>query len=522
MDYKPEDNDDIRHAVFLYSNNRIEGINQYGPMSSWNTVNITDMSSLFDGYIFRNDEIDTITDWDTRNVNNMNATFKSCVTFDQVLNWDTSSVIEMEYMFDGCIAYNSPLGETFNNNTVNLESMEGMFQNCSSLNQSIHINTANVYSMKLLFSGCTDFNSPFGDNFMTDEVTDMTGMFYNCSNFNQPLDFNTSNVQSMPYMFSGCTIFNPDDLPGSRVYQPQNISIWDVRNVIDMRNMFENCRLFNKPLDEWQPLDVIDTSYMFSGCHAFNQPLNNWELPSLHREGINQVSISDTMFYDCRNFNKDLAPVYPDGYKLVKEYITYDEIIETELPELEQGDPIQIRDTDTVFDFLEDVESNLYEKIRDGQSVVFYYNNRFYLFDRTKLDINCKSPEYIKYECYAINHISLVATPTMYNGTHPYLTGNSIGIPVDFLHADQVKKVVYSRYPIIRIVEEEQTNLLATVSLSNILYKNAMSVSHCQERTGGKVFTLVACRYDLQRRRTRRRYTRRTRPINGTRRHGRR
>jgi surface protein len=495
--FTPEDNNELRDAVSMYKINREQGVYQYGPMSSWNTINITDMSGLFNGYTFRNDEMDTVTYWNTSNVENMNATFQSCETFDQVLNWDTSSVIEMEYMFDGCISFNSPFGEDFNENTVNLESMTGMFNDCPSFDQTININTANVNDMEKLFRNCTRFNSPFGDNFVTDQVTNMMEMFYNCSSFNQPLDFDTSNVQHMGYMFSGCSVFNPPDLPVSRIYEPMNISNWDVRNVIDMRNMFENCRMFNKPLSNWDPFNVVDTSRMFSGCHAFNQSLANWVLDMRTRDEYG-IRVSDTMFYDCRSFNPDFAPVYPDGKKIIKYYITYDEIIEDELPELEQSDTIQIRDTDTVFDIIEGTEINLLEKINDINFVVFYFNNHFYLFDRNQLDTNCKDPEFVKYACnqiYQVLHVS----PNMYDGTYPYLIGNIIGIPVGFIPLDQLKKVVYSRYPIIRIDRQDENEIPTTVSLNVIMYGDASSASHCQKDHGGRVGNLTYCNYELYR-----------------------
>ena len=99
----------------------------------------------------------------------------------------------------------------------------------------------------------------------TQNVKDMTYMFERCKNFNQPLnDWNVSNVTDMECMFSVCEKFN------------QPLDQWDVGKVTNMHAMFDRCNAFNQSLNDWDVSSVTSMRKMFKDCVSYNQPLNDW------------------------------------------------------------------------------------------------------------------------------------------------------------------------------------------------------------------------------------------------------
>jgi len=59
-----------------------------------------------------------------------------------------------------------------------------------------------------------------------------------------------------------------------------NISEWDVSNVIDMSNMFNNTTYFNEDISGWNVTNVTSFTGMFSDATTFNQPIEVWTVQS--------------------------------------------------------------------------------------------------------------------------------------------------------------------------------------------------------------------------------------------------
>ena len=109
--FTPNNSDELRAAVKLFSEFRDQGINTYGPMQNWNTVNVDDMADLFSDFDFDFDNVtDIVSGWDVSKVNDFSGMFAGCESLDQDLSrWDISSDANMDRMFEGAtIMENNP------------------------------------------------------------------------------------------------------------------------------------------------------------------------------------------------------------------------------------------------------------------------------------------------------------------------------------------------------------------------------------------------------------------------------
>ena len=145
-------------------------------------------------------------------------------------------------------------------------------------------------SMERAFLGCR--NMQFATNVDTPDlskVTNMYLMFQNCAVFNQPLNsWTVSSVTDMGWMFSGCRSFN------------QPLNNWDVSNVTNMEFMFNDCVVFNQPLNNWNVSNVTKMNSMFYRSRAFNQNLSSWNLKKCERLGLQNCGM------DVENYSKSL------------------------------------------------------------------------------------------------------------------------------------------------------------------------------------------------------------------------
>ena len=96
----------IRTAVAAWCENRDAAKDQYGPIASWNTSEITNMewlffnkASFYDMAGFNED----ISRWDVSNVTSLRATFYGATSFNQQLGgaW-AQSTAKMKHMFHNC------------------------------------------------------------------------------------------------------------------------------------------------------------------------------------------------------------------------------------------------------------------------------------------------------------------------------------------------------------------------------------------------------------------------------------
>lgn len=107
-------------------------------------------------------------------------------------------------------------------------------------------------------------------NFGNLGIEDLSGAFINAINLVEvPLTL-PSSVTNLTGTFSGCTKFN------------QDISSWDITNVLFLTGMFYDAKSFNQPLGKWNTENVIKMSNMFNGATSFDQNLASWSLKSVN------------------------------------------------------------------------------------------------------------------------------------------------------------------------------------------------------------------------------------------------
>ena len=171
----------------------------YGPLCLWKTGRVTNMSELFAGVTWKDEEWD-VRLWDTRKVDNMQGAFGNCGgLLGGVDHWSVMAVKDMGSMFSGASRFDMDISRW---------------------------DTSKVTNMSSMFVGASAFNQPIG-GWDTSKVEDMEAMFYEARAFNQPIEkWNTGNVVSMHMMFCGAGSFD------------QKISTWDVSRCRGAISMF--------------------------------------------------------------------------------------------------------------------------------------------------------------------------------------------------------------------------------------------------------------------------------------------
>ena len=76
--FSPNTKDELQTAVDLYCTNEHETLNIYGPINTWDTSQITNMSRLF----YKKEYFDSdISDWNVSNVKDMSYMFSNAISF---------------------------------------------------------------------------------------------------------------------------------------------------------------------------------------------------------------------------------------------------------------------------------------------------------------------------------------------------------------------------------------------------------------------------------------------------------
>jgi len=334
-------------------------------ITAWDVSNVTDMGRMFEGASVFNVDISA---WDVSNVTNMARMFQGASVFDvDISAWDTGAVTEMQSMLAGAATFNQDLGTW---NVAAVSNMNAMFDGASSFNQDIGdwdvedsvdmtsmFKDANQFDQDLtewcvrtIPTEPTDFstgssllpvNKPVwgtcpvdanGDVILNSgtlrirgtipvagQIVSPTGLVTNIgpgnwiytttttgrhtlpmndmewlafnqntsTNFDFDPGFYTGNLTNMFNMFNNARVFNGD------------ISNWDTSRVTNMTNMFRDARDFDRDIGSWTTGSVTGATDMFFNADAFNQDLSGWN--------TGNISNFSNFFAGADSFNGDIS-----------------------------------------------------------------------------------------------------------------------------------------------------------------------------------------------------------------------
>jgi len=147
---------------------------QYGPIASWDTSSVTDMSGLFfDYYALKFNAFNAdLSSWDTSNVTNMNYMFYRAEEFNSdISQWDVAKVTDMAGMFSNSLAFNQNIQAW---DVRNVQDMYQMFLNAASFNQNLSPwNIGKVRDMTKMFESTAMDQSLCWDLKDVQDTTDM-------------------------------------------------------------------------------------------------------------------------------------------------------------------------------------------------------------------------------------------------------------------------------------------------------------------------------------------------------------
>ena len=233
-----------------------------------------------------------ISDWDVSNVTNMEQLFIDAGggAFNQDIGkWDVSNVTNMKYMFAGVESFNQDIGKW---NLSNVTNIQGMFSNAKSFNKDISKwDVSNVIDMRRMFCNATSFNQDIGE-WDVGNVTDMSEVFHGVKLSITGEDYEwdeekQEHIKKDTTTQVKCSSFN------------QDISKWDVSNVIDMRRMFCNATSFNQDIGEWDVGNVTDMGEL-------KNPVNDALLIAETLKQLEFDVILDTNLADKRSFKETI------------------------------------------------------------------------------------------------------------------------------------------------------------------------------------------------------------------------
>ncbi len=293
----------IRAAVDLWFSHRQHTLLEYGPMSHWDTHNVTNMLYLFSRNIrnplIEDDLIPDITHWDTSAVTNMGDMFSGCTMFNQPIGcWSVHRVTNMSDMFHRCLNFNQPLNAWDVRNVTN---MSAMFYSATSFNQPVgEWDVQKVENVSTMFDGAIAFNQPLHTWRLTHPQLRTKGFLRKAKAYNQPLPITTAmggGFTEKGALSTAVHLWFTDRQTCQALYG--HLTEWNVRDVTDMSGLFANRRGFNESLANWNVSRVTSMKSMFTGSLHFNQPLDTWD--------VRNVTDMSGMFNWATAFNQSLS-----------------------------------------------------------------------------------------------------------------------------------------------------------------------------------------------------------------------
>lgn len=336
-------------------------------LSGWNTINVETMASTFEGAVKFNT---SIRNWNVSNVTTFSRMFKGALAFNQDLSgWNTRRGITYLEMFYGAILFNGNVSTwnvargsiftsmfeeavNFNGNLTSWDmsgavNLDKMFKRASKFNSNLNTwNVAGVTSMNEMFSEAVAFSRDLS-NWNTSKVTSTIEMFYKTVLFGADSSFelsnwNMSSVTDATRMFGesnfNCKVdgwsFGKDcwlfEMFIRAATFDQDVSSWNVRNVLNMAGIFRETAAFNRDIVGWNLQSCVAMANIFN-LSTYSGNLVDWVLntephptikinmtsafanaqnfnsPGIKTWNVGGVITMDTMFAGAITFNQDLS-----------------------------------------------------------------------------------------------------------------------------------------------------------------------------------------------------------------------
>ncbi|KXA18452.1 BspA family leucine-rich repeat surface protein [Gardnerella vaginalis] len=279
------------------SNPKLKNING---TKDWDTSRVTDMSSLFEDSGISS--INPISNWDVSNVENMQLMFRNTKNLRTVHGldekWNTSNVTDMTSMFEGGAIESADGIRNFK--TRNVHHMSNMFYQAKNLSNVKGITWDNTY--------CDEATGMFAESglttteglevFTNDHLASMGRMFMNANKLEDIKaleNWDISNTNDIGRMFTGTTSLKEANLgkwktsyvgnivglfENSGVKKITGLENWDTKNVWNMGKAFSNTtNLTQIPgIEKWNTSSATDMNDMFANSSVTSLDISKWDL----------------------------------------------------------------------------------------------------------------------------------------------------------------------------------------------------------------------------------------------------
>ena len=302
-----------------FSYNALDGGQDFGAISNWNTSNVKSMSRTFASSKIKN--LSDIESWNVSGVENMSQIFSyaslnvgngnvgSAVGID---SWDVSSVKDLSSAFQNSNIVNLGALSGWHEKTSNVEDLSSFLRNTSIVDLAglEEWDTSSVTTLASAFeddSSLTDLSALA--EWDVSKVESLARTFKNISadNVMSLKKWTTSSVKNMSFTFCGqdCTSGIPskngstNNLPPSGgIKSLSGVEGWDTSSVVNMSNMLAGGSVTDlSPLSGWDVTSVEDLAYAFMRLNITTlEPLLGWETNSL--EGSYSSGLTGTFAMD--------------------------------------------------------------------------------------------------------------------------------------------------------------------------------------------------------------------------------
>lgn len=211
---------------------------------------------------------------------------------EKVPNYLPKKITSLEKVFASVSVFNQDIS---NWNVSNVTNMNEMFRDAKEFNQNIsNWDVSKVNSMSEMFRGTKEFNNGGKElawKNKTKNISNLNYMFYGASKFNQDVsNWDVSNVIKMRGMFRDASSFNNR---GNKLTWNENTD-----KIEDISEMFWNAISFNQDISNWNTSEVTNMNNTFNGASKFNQNIGDWN--------VNKVNNMEQMFMNASKFNQNL------------------------------------------------------------------------------------------------------------------------------------------------------------------------------------------------------------------------